>query len=96
MDEANIRHIARLARIELTDAELRRLLPELESVMSYFGKLRELDTGSVEPLVHAVEQPCVLAPDEPAQSLSPEEALGNAPRQDGVFFCVPRVLGAGT
>jgi aspartyl-tRNA(Asn)/glutamyl-tRNA(Gln) amidotransferase subunit C len=96
MDEALLRRIARLARIELAEGDVERLLPGLESVMGYFGKLRELDTEGVEPLVHAVEETNVLAPDEPATSLTPEEALGNAPRQDGSFFCVPHVLGGET
>jgi aspartyl-tRNA(Asn)/glutamyl-tRNA(Gln) amidotransferase subunit C len=96
VDELHLRRIARLARIDLTEEEVGRLLPQLESVMGYFDKLRELDTEGVEPLVHAVEESNVLMPDEPGGSLSQEEALANAPRHDGSFFCVPRILGGET
>jgi aspartyl-tRNA(Asn)/glutamyl-tRNA(Gln) amidotransferase subunit C len=93
MDEALIRHIARLARIELRDEEVPRLARDLTAIVGYFDKLKELDTGGVEPLVHAVEEPNRLAPDEPAASLGAEAALSNAPRHDGSFFRVPRVIG---
>jgi aspartyl-tRNA(Asn)/glutamyl-tRNA(Gln) amidotransferase subunit C len=94
MDETLVRHIARLSRIELREDELERLARELDTIISYFDKLRELDTTAVQPLVHAVEDADVLAPDDPVPSLGAEAALANAPRHDGSFFCVPRILGA--
>jgi len=92
VDEEGVRHIARLARIELREDELGPLARELASIVGYFDKLGELDTEGVEPLVHAVEQHNVLRSDEVADSLGIEAALANAPRQDGAFFCVPRVI----
>jgi len=93
VDEALVRHIARLARIDVPEGEAGRLASELAAIVAYFDKLAELDTEGVEPLVHAVEQENVLAPDEPGASLGTEEALLNAPRQDGELFLVPRILG---
>lgn len=92
MDEELVRHIARLARVELGEDELARFARELATIVGYFDKLAELDTDGVEPLLHAVEEQNVLRPDEVADSLGTEAALANAPRQDGSFFCVPRIL----
>jgi aspartyl-tRNA(Asn)/glutamyl-tRNA(Gln) amidotransferase subunit C len=92
VDEEVVRHIARLARIELREGELGRLARELATIVGYFDKLGELDTEGVEPLLHAVEEQNVLRPDEAGDSLGVEAALANAPRQDGSFFCVPRVI----
>jgi aspartyl-tRNA(Asn)/glutamyl-tRNA(Gln) amidotransferase subunit C len=93
VDEALVRHIARLARIEVREEELGRLARELATILGYFDKLAELDTAGVAPLVHAVEGANVLAPDEPAPSLGAEAALANAPRHDDELFLVPRVVG---
>ena len=88
-----VRHIGKLSRIELTDEEVPRLARQLGDVLGHFGKLGELDTEGVEPMAHAVELNNVLADDVPAESLSPEEALANAPQRDGDFFKVPKVIG---
>jgi aspartyl/glutamyl-tRNA(Asn/Gln) amidotransferase C subunit len=92
IDEPLIRHIGKLSRIELTDQQVRTLAPQLEAILAYFDKLQELDTSSVEPMAHAVEVFSVLADDAPGESLTPEEALANAPRRDGDFFKVPKVI----
>ncbi len=96
MDAAQVRRIAQLARIEISEHELARIAGELSVIVQYFDKLGELDTEGVQPLVHAVEVRNVLAPDVPAAPLSVEAALANAPRQDGSFFRVPRILGGGS
>ena len=96
MDAELIRHIAALARIELSPEELERLAPQLESIIRYFDKLAELDTSAVAPLVHAVESANVLAADLESGSLGVEATLANAPRHDGELFRVPRVLGTGS
>lgn len=87
------RGIGRLARIELSDEQLRMFSGQLRAILDYFDKLQELDTENVDPMVHAVEIHNVLAEDEPAASLSPDEALINAPARDGNHFKVPKVLG---
>ena len=88
-----VRHIGVLSRIDLTDEQVEMFRKELGSIIGYFDKLQELDTESVEPMVHAVEIHNVLADDEPGESLSPEQALANAPARDGDFFRVPKVIG---
>lgn len=93
IDIDRVRHIGVLSRIELSDEQARALAGELGAIVEYFGKLDELDTDGVEPMVHAVETHNVLADDTPGESLSPDEALANAPARDGDFFKVPKVLG---
>ena len=87
------RHIGKLSRIELTDEQVRKFSGQLAAILGYFDKLQELNTEDVEPMAHAVEIHNVLAADTPAPSLSPDDALANAPARDGDFFKVPKVIG---
>ena len=88
-----VRHIGMLSRIELTEEQIREHSVQLAAILEYFDKLKQLDTDDVKPMAHALEIRNVLAPDEPAQSLSPGDALANAPATDGDFFKVPKVIG---
>jgi aspartyl-tRNA(Asn)/glutamyl-tRNA(Gln) amidotransferase subunit C len=88
-----VRKIGVLSRIDLTDEQVSVYRRELGSILGYFDKLQELDTTDVEPMAHALEIHNVLAEDEPVESLSPDEALSNAPARDGDFFRVPKVIG---
>lgn len=92
IDTDMVRSIGKLSRIELTDQQLETFSVQLGSILEYFDKLQELDTENVEPLVRPVEIYNVLAADELAESLSPDEALSNAPQRDGDFFKVPKVI----
>ncbi|RKY24503.1 MAG: Asp-tRNA(Asn)/Glu-tRNA(Gln) amidotransferase GatCAB subunit C [Planctomycetota bacterium] len=94
IDAELVRHIGKLSRISLSDAEVAALGEQIGAMVEYFDKLQQLDTNAVEPMAHAVELTNVLAPDEPGQSLSPAEALANSPQHDENFFKVPKVLGA--
>ena len=87
------RHIALLSRIEMSDEALAVFGDQLAHILQYVDKLQELDTDDVEPMAHAVAIHNVLASDEPHPSLSPDDALANAPQRDGDFFKVPKVLG---
>ena len=93
IDADLVRHIGKLSRIELTDEQVARFAGQLGDILSSFDKLQELDTESVEPMAHAVELDNVLADDVPGTSLTPDEALANAPQRDGEFFKVPKVIG---
>lgn len=88
-----VRHIGRLARIELTDDQAAAFGRQLADIVGYFDKLKELDTDGVEPMVHATEALNVLAPDVAEPSLQAAEALANAPDRDGDYFKVPKVIG---
>jgi aspartyl-tRNA(Asn)/glutamyl-tRNA(Gln) amidotransferase subunit C len=88
-----VRHIGKLSRIELTDQQVQTFSQQLAAILEYFDKLQELDTSDVQPMAHAVEIHNVLAEDAPAASLTPQQALANAPQRDGDFFKVPKVIG---
>ncbi|MCD4824790.1 MAG: Asp-tRNA(Asn)/Glu-tRNA(Gln) amidotransferase subunit GatC [Phycisphaerae bacterium] len=95
IDANLVRHIGKLSRIELTDAEVDALGCQMADILEYFDKLQELDTQNVEPMAHAVELSNVLADDVQRDSLTAEQALANAPAREGDFFKVPKVLGEG-
>ncbi|MEN0110963.1 MAG: Asp-tRNA(Asn)/Glu-tRNA(Gln) amidotransferase subunit GatC, partial [Planctomycetota bacterium] len=90
---SDVERVALLARLDLSDAEIEALTPQLAGIVAYVDQLGEVDTGGVEPMAHAVEQTDVLRPDKVAPGLSQEAALANAPRHDEVGFRVPAVLG---
>lgn len=87
-----VEYIAKLARLEFSEVEKAKLSQELNKILLYMEKLNELDTGGVEPLSHPVEIVNVTRADETSPSLSPEEALKNAPSRQGNFFRVPKVI----
>ena len=88
-----VREIAMLARLRLDEAEVERMTHELDAILGYIDTVKNLDTGDAEPMTHAVPFDCPLREDQPAQPLPVDEALANAPRRDGGFFQVPRIIG---
>jgi len=93
-DRIDIRHVARLARLALTDDEIRTFGPQLGSLMTHVDALRELDTESVAATAQVVPSRNVQREDtvKPEIMLSREAALRNAPQAQGGFFRVPRIL----
>ena len=87
-----VRTIAALARLRLSEAEIERMTHELDAILDYIDIVKNLDTENTEPMPHAVPFDCPLRPDEPKPSLSVEEALQNAPRRHDAFFEVPRIV----
>ena len=85
-------HVARLARLELTEDEKETMTRQLDRILGYVDKLNELDTSQVEPTSHVIPMVNVLRGDEVRPSLSPDDALSNAPDRDGAFFRVPRII----
>ena len=88
-----VRHVAKLARLALTDAQLARVTTQLESILEYVAKISEVDVSGVEPMAHAVPLANVLRDDEVGPSLTLDKVLSNAPETDGPFFKVPKVIG---
>ncbi len=93
--DSDVRHVAKLARLHLSDAEVSATTAQLGSVLAYVGMLQELDVTGIEPLTHALDQTNVLRDDAPSPGLPVDEALENAPDRDGDFFAVPKVIGEG-
>ena len=90
--EMDLSRAVKLARIELTPEEERRLAPQLGEVLQYVEKLNELDVSDVEPTAHATPLSNVMREDEPRESLSQEEALRNAPKTANGLFVVPKIV----
>ena len=88
-----VRHVARLSRLALDDEQLRRLTPQLESILEYVAKIGEVDVAGVEPMAHATPLVNVLRDDTPSEPLPLEQVLANAPDTDGPFFKVPKIIG---
>jgi aspartyl-tRNA(Asn)/glutamyl-tRNA(Gln) amidotransferase subunit C len=93
LDKDQVRKIAYLARLSLSEQELETVTADLEKIVGLVNQLSELNTEGVEPLVHAIELQNVLMADEVRASLPREQALANAPEADEECFRVPPVLG---
>ena len=88
----DVRWVAHLARLRLSDAELDTMTRQLSKILDYVNQLQQVNTEGVEPLAHALEIHNVFRADEPAPSLPVEAALANAPDRRGDFYGVPAVL----
>jgi aspartyl-tRNA(Asn)/glutamyl-tRNA(Gln) amidotransferase subunit C len=82
-------HVARLARLALSDEEVDRLAAQLNAILEAVGKVGELDLADVEPTAHPLDLVNMWADDEPQESLSVDDALSNAPDREAGFFRVP-------
>jgi aspartyl-tRNA(Asn)/glutamyl-tRNA(Gln) amidotransferase subunit C len=96
IDEAQIRLIAKLSRLKLSDEEVRLFTGQLAEILDYVGQIEALDTEGVKPLAHALPVTNVLREDEPRKGLSSAQALANAPDVEGDYFRVPVVIPAPT
>lgn len=90
--EEEVRHVALLSRLELSEEEIGRYADQLGKVLDYVNKLEALDTSKVEPMISAAQTGNVFRKDEPESSLSRERALSVAPNQDEEYFRVPKVI----
>jgi aspartyl-tRNA(Asn)/glutamyl-tRNA(Gln) amidotransferase subunit C len=90
--EIDIQHVARLARLELTDDEVDRLRAQLGLILEHAAKVGEVAAADVPPTASAVPQVNVFRPDTPEPSLTQEQALANAPETEDGRFRVPRVV----
>lgn len=89
---AEVEHVARLARLELTEDEKERMTAQLDAILGYIDTLNALDTGGVEPTTTVIPMMSVTREDAVRPSLDREEALANAPDREDVFFRVPRII----
>ena len=89
IDREQVLHVARLARLELTEDEVGHMSEELSKILGHIEKIGELDLMGVPPTTHVVEVPSALRPDEPEPSLPVEVALASAPAVADGGFLVP-------
>ncbi|TWT44118.1 Glutamyl-tRNA(Gln) amidotransferase subunit C [Phycisphaerae bacterium RAS1] len=93
--EAEVRRVARLSRLNLSESEVREFAPQLGRILDYVRQVEQIDTTGVAPLAHPVPLRDVVRDDVPHEPLSPDQALANAPEREGEFFKVPAVLDPG-
>lgn len=91
-DSIDIRHVATLARLALTDEEVERFGQQLGDLLSHVNALSELDVSSVPATAQVVESRNVTRDDVPQPCLDRERVLAQAPQRQGAFFRVPRIL----
>jgi aspartyl-tRNA(Asn)/glutamyl-tRNA(Gln) amidotransferase subunit C len=93
--EQEVRYVAALANLHLTDAEVAKFESDLDEILTHIDKLNEIDTSGVEPMaqvLYAAEDSATLRADVPAPPLGNREALANAPQPGGGYFKVPKVI----
>ena len=96
LTDDQVRHVAKLSRLRLSDAEVHHFAGQLSRVLEYMSRLNQLDVAGVEPMAHPIDVTNVLREDVEQPGLSVEAALANAPMQMTPFFQVPKVLGDGS
>jgi aspartyl-tRNA(Asn)/glutamyl-tRNA(Gln) amidotransferase subunit C len=96
IERDQVLHVARLARLRLSDEEVERMAGELSSVLDHIEKIGELDLEDVAPTSHVIDVENVLRPDEPRESIPRERALEPAPDASDDGFRVPSPGGSGS
>jgi aspartyl-tRNA(Asn)/glutamyl-tRNA(Gln) amidotransferase subunit C len=92
IDLDQVRHVARLARLELSAEEERSLAAELSAIVTYIDKLNQLDTANVEPTTQVAEAGTPVRDDAVTNRPSADQMLANAPAHQGHFFLVPKII----
>ncbi len=92
IDKATVAAIARLARIDVPEAERGRLAGELSNILGWVEQLAEVDTAGVAPMTSVVEMALPRRADVVTEGGDADDILANAPRSDGGFFVVPKVI----
>jgi aspartyl-tRNA(Asn)/glutamyl-tRNA(Gln) amidotransferase subunit C len=92
IEDKDVEHVARLARLHLSEEERGRMRAQLTAILRYIDKLKELSVEGVEPTAHAVPLVNVMREDEVQPSLDRDAMMANAPDRAGDFFRVPRII----
>jgi len=95
IDEKEVRYVADLANLKLSDEEIGRLSHDMNEILTHMDKLNELDTSGVEPMAQVLYdagETATLREDVPGETLSSETALANAPLSGAGHFKVPKVI----
>ena len=92
VDTKQVRHIAKLARIAMSDAEVEAMVPELNNILSWVEQLSEVNTNGVEPLTAVIDSKLRLRDDAVTAGNQRDDILANAPEAQHGFFAVPKVI----
>lgn len=87
-----VKHVAHLARLAITEDEAEKLTKELSAIIGFAEQLNELDTENVEPTTHVLDMKNVMRKDEPKSTITQEEALKNAPDTKDGHYRVPAIM----
>lgn len=93
MEEKAVFTVANLARLELSEEEAKVFPKQFSDIVSFIENLKEVDTKDTPPFYQLMQEETPYRDDVPSGSISNEDALKNAPHQEGGFFVVPRVVG---
>jgi aspartyl-tRNA(Asn)/glutamyl-tRNA(Gln) amidotransferase subunit C len=93
--DADVRHVAKLARLDLPDDRVAHFRGQLGAILGYIDKLNEIDIDGVEPMAHTGDLTNAWRDDQPGPTLTVEQAMQNAPQDQSPYFGVPKVLGEG-
>ena len=92
IDIKTVDEVAHLARLEFSEEGKAEILNDMNRMLAFVGKLNEMDTEGVEPLIYMTDELNVMREDEPKETISQKEALKNAPKKDSDYFKVPKVM----
>ena len=92
IDKDTVAKIAHLARLEVNEQETENMVVDMTKILDFMAKLNEVDTSNVEPLIYMTNEVNILREDVVKQEITHEEALSNAPKQDGKHFLVAKVI----
>ena len=92
VDTATVRHIAKLARIAVSDAEVDALVPELNNILGWIEQLQEVDVTGVEPMTAVIPNKLRMRADVVTDGDKRDAVLKNAPLAEHGFFAVPKVI----
>jgi len=92
IDKDTVAKIAHLARLEVNEQETENMVTDMTKILDFMAKLNEVDTSNVEPLIYMTNEVNTLREDVVKQEITHEEALSNAPEQDGKHFLVAKVI----
>lgn len=93
ISEHDVRHVALLARLAVTDEQVTQLASELSSILGHIDELQRLDLAGVQPTAHPLAMTNRTRPDVVRPGLAREDALLNAPASDGAAFVIPTIVG---
>lgn len=91
INSKEIKHVAKLAEIEFSDEEVKKITPQLDKILEHVARISAVNTDGVENTSHVIDVKNVFREDKPSDTVSQEEALENAPLKDDDGFRVPRI-----
>ena len=92
IDKSQVKKVAKLARLDLSGAEIEEFAGQLNAIIDYVERMNTLNTEGVEPMAHCLPVSNVFRDDVIKESMGTEKTLANAPQSDGPFFKVPKIL----